>query len=88
MQPMSEPITKRTLRERLGLKSDAELAAYYQITRAAVAQWGEEDPVPELRLFQAMKRDPMAFKEILHASGALPPVEPAADASEPLARAG
>lgn len=80
MHPMSEPISKKNLRERLRLNTDADLAGYFRISRAAVAQWGEDDPVPELRLFQAMKRDPAAFPEFLGT--------PAESASEPLARVG
>lgn len=60
---MSLTLTKRELRDRLGLKSDAALAAYFPVTRAAVAQWGEEEPVPVRRLMEAVIRNPEAFPE-------------------------
>jgi DNA-binding transcriptional regulator YiaG len=82
MQPMSPPITKKILRDRLGIKTDADLAGYFQITRAAIAQWGEDDPVPELRLFQAIKRNPSAFPEYM---GGVAMVH---ETTEPLARVG
>ena len=59
---MSNPISKRDLRDKLGLKTDADLAAFFGITRAAVAQWEEEEPVPELRYLQAQAKQPGAFE--------------------------
>ncbi|MEJ2790109.1 MULTISPECIES: hypothetical protein [unclassified Pseudoxanthomonas] len=42
-------LTKKFVRERLGLESDAALARMFNVSRAAVAQWGEDDPLPEPR---------------------------------------
>jgi DNA-binding transcriptional regulator YiaG len=69
---MSTRLTNAQLRERLEL-SDAGLADFFGITRAAVAQWGDDDPVPELREMQAMQRKPELFQP--------PPAEAAAPAS-------
>jgi hypothetical protein len=69
---MSNPLSKRSLRETLGFKTDAELARFFEITGAAVAQWPEDRPVPPLRLLQAQLKKPEAFTE----------------SSEPLAKAG
>lgn len=59
---MSNPISKRALREKLGLKTDSDLAGFFGISRAAVAQWEEDAPVPELRYLQAVAKDPQAFQ--------------------------
>ncbi len=60
---METTITKRQLRERLGLKNDAALADFLEITRSAVYQWDEDSAVPELRVLQAFRRRPAAFPE-------------------------
>lgn len=59
---MLNPISKRALREKLGLESDADLARFYGISSAAVAQWKEDEPVPELRYLQAVAKQPQAFE--------------------------
>lgn len=58
---MSYQITKKDLRRLLGLDTDAELARYYGISRSSVSEWGDDDPVPELRVLQAMQRNPEKF---------------------------
>lgn len=65
---MTETISKSALRERLGLKTDSELAAFYGISRAAVAQWPEDGVVPERRVLQAVLKRPDAFPD--HTMGA------------------
>jgi hypothetical protein len=47
-------ISKRELRAALGVETDAEVAAFYDISPAAVSQWGEDAPIPELRQLQAL----------------------------------
>ncbi len=59
---MKSQITKRQLRSLLGLKNDAALAKYFPVSTAAVAQWSEDEPVPERRLLQAITRNPEAFE--------------------------
>jgi hypothetical protein len=54
-------ISKRELRAALGVETDAEVAAFYDISPAAVSQWGEDAPIPELRQLQAGQREPDRF---------------------------
>lgn len=49
---MNVEITKRLARQLLGAKNDAELARLFQISDAAVSQWGEDKPIPEKRQLQ------------------------------------
>jgi DNA-binding XRE family transcriptional regulator len=83
---MSYRLTKVQLRAALK-KTDAELADYFGITRAAVAQWGEDDPIPELRQLQVETRNPELFVAAesiaspqLQAAGAIPPAAGGGDA--------
>ena len=71
---METRITKKQLREALDA-TDAALAEFFGITRAAVAQWPDDEPIPELRQMQAMKRRPDLF-----AQPAEQPDQPAAQA--------
>ena len=57
---MSTQFTKAQLRTALEV-TDAGLADFFGITRAAVAQWPEEEPIPELRQLQARQRRPDLF---------------------------
>jgi hypothetical protein len=54
-------ISKRELRAALGVETDAEVAAFFDISPAAVSQWGEDAPIPELRQLQALQREPDRF---------------------------
>lgn len=55
-------ITKRQLREALGPKTrDVTIASFFGITQAAVSQWGEDDPIPEMRALQAIQKRPDLF---------------------------
>jgi hypothetical protein len=55
-------ITKRTLRTALGPGTrDVAIADFFGITQAAVSQWGEDDPIPEMRALQAMHKRPDLF---------------------------
>lgn len=42
-------LTKKFVREQLGLENDAALARLFKVSRAAVAQWEEDKPLPETR---------------------------------------
>lgn len=59
---MSKRLTKADLRKVLGT-TDAGVADFFEITRAAVAQWGEDDPIPELRQLQAERKRPDLFAD-------------------------
>ncbi|MEO6103126.1 MAG: hypothetical protein ABIP44_05740 [Pseudoxanthomonas sp.] len=69
---MSKPLTKKSFKNALGIGTDAEVASFFQISAAAVSQWGEEDPIPEKRQLQATLRRPDLFGNV----------------AEPMARAG
>lgn len=62
---MSQTISKKALRERLGIQTDAELARFFGISRSAVYQWPEDEELPELRVLQAFRKRPDAFPEFL-----------------------
>lgn len=68
-------ITKRELRTRLGFEYDSELAAFFQISAAAVSAWDENSPVPERRALQAALKHP----ELIAPDGSAP----ANDAEDP-----
>lgn len=53
-------ITKAQLREKLG-KTDAELARMFDITRSAVAQWRDDEPIPQPRQWQLQALRPELF---------------------------
>lgn len=65
---MDNAITKKALRQRLGVKNDAELARFFKITRSSVSEWGEDSAVPEKRILQAVCKKPSAFPEFLEAA--------------------
>jgi len=54
-------ITKRQIKESLGLATDVEVAAFFGTSKQAVGAWGDEDPIPEGRQWQAMALRPDIF---------------------------
>lgn len=54
-------MTKREIREALGFTMDKELAEFFGIGKAAVSAWGEDEPIPAGRVYQAMVLKPAAF---------------------------
>jgi hypothetical protein len=56
-------ITKSTLRRKLNFRYDKELADFFGITQGALAQWGENDPIPKQREWQAKALRPDLFKK-------------------------
>ncbi len=48
--------TKREVRKALGFHLDAELADLFQISRAAIAQWPEDAPIPNQRWLELQLR--------------------------------
>ena len=56
-------LTKRQFRDRLGFKTDAAIAKYFDISGAAVAQWGEDDFIPAMRQLLAERESPELFAE-------------------------
>lgn len=55
-------MTKAQLRERLGL-TDSQLADLFGITRSAVSQWPDEEPIPQPRQWQLRVLRPELFKQ-------------------------
>ncbi len=55
---MTQPLTKHEVRTALGFDTDADLAELFGISRAAVAQWERDKPIPELRWLQLQRLRP------------------------------
>lgn len=58
---MNLSITKRQVRDALGQGSDASVARFFEISTAAVAQWGLDSPIPARRALQAVVKRPDLF---------------------------
>ena len=54
-------MTKRAVKEALGIETDAELARFFDIGRWAVGQWPDDKPIPEGRQWQARALRPDLF---------------------------
>lgn len=54
-------MTKAEVRTALGFTLDKELAEFFGVGKAAVSQWGESDPLPEVRQWQARAKRPDLF---------------------------
>jgi hypothetical protein len=63
---MDQTITKRRARELLRAKNDAELARLFDISDAAVSQWGEDKPIPPLRQLQIAARQVRPLRRRSH----------------------
>lgn len=55
------PITKDTLRRKLKVRRDKEIALFFGISPAAVSLWKEGEPIPEARQNQAKVLRPDLF---------------------------
>lgn len=56
-------ITKRKIKESLGLKTDVEVAAFFGTSKQAVGAWGDDESLPEGRQWQAIALRPDVFGE-------------------------
>jgi len=54
-------LTKRTTREALGFATDRQLADFFGTSKQAVSAWGEDEPLPEGRQWQARALRPDLF---------------------------
>lgn len=54
-------ITKRQLRERLNVETEAAIAGFFGISASAVSQWDEDAPIPYLRQLEAERKRPDLF---------------------------
>lgn len=58
----SQPMTKTEFRAALGKdSSDADVARFFGISAAAVCQWPDDRPIPELRWLKAITTRPDLF---------------------------
>jgi hypothetical protein len=55
-------MTKRSVKQHLGVESDAELARIFNIGRWAVGQWPDDEPIPEARQWELKARFPRQFQ--------------------------
>lgn len=56
-------ITKPQLKDRLGFTTDVQLAEFFATTKQAISQWGDDDPIPEGRQWQARALRPDVIPE-------------------------
>lgn len=56
-------ITKRQIKEALGLATDVEVAAFFGTSKQAVGAWGDDDAIPDGRKWQAIALRPDVFGE-------------------------
>lgn len=54
-------MTKREVKNALGIQTDADLARLFGIGRWAVGQWPEDQPIPEGRQWQLRAKRPDLF---------------------------
>lgn len=73
-------ITKRQIKEALGLGTDVEVAAFFGTSKQAVGAWGDDDAIPDGRKWQAIALRPDIFGES--------PAQPAEQGAEPMKQVG
>lgn len=54
-------MTKRAVKAALDIKTDAELARFFEIGRAAVGFWQDDQPIPDARQWELRARRPDLF---------------------------
>jgi hypothetical protein len=54
-------MTKRAVKAALNIKTDADLARFFNIGRAAVGFWNEDAPIPDARIWELRARMPELF---------------------------
>ena len=54
-------ITKRHIKESLGLTTDVQVAEFFGTTKQAVGAWGDDEALPEGRQWQAIALRPGVF---------------------------
>ena len=61
-------MTKASVKAALGVGTDAELARFFAISRSAVHQWAEDEPIPDLRQYELQHKRPDLFVVVLKES--------------------
>lgn len=56
-------MTKRAVKEALGIPRDTDLARFFGTTKQAVSRWSEDEPIPEGRQWQVRAKRPDLFSE-------------------------
>lgn len=56
-------ITKRQIKAALGLTTDVEVATFFNTSKQAVGAWGDDEPIPEGRQWQAIALRPGVFDD-------------------------
>lgn len=54
-------MTKASVKTALGMKTDADLARFFSITRAAANLWKDNQPIPALRQYELREKRPDLF---------------------------
>lgn len=54
-------ITKQQVKALLGMTTDVEVANFFHTSKQAVGAWGDDDPIPEGRQWQAIALRPDVF---------------------------
>ena len=62
-------MTKREIREALGLPTDTALADFFGVTKAAVSLWPDAEPIPSGRQWQLRALRPDLFEKPSKSSG-------------------
>lgn len=62
-------ITKRQIKDSLGLTTDVQVAAFFGTTKQAVGAWGEDESIPDGRMWQAIALRPDVFGPAPAAAG-------------------
>lgn len=58
-------LTKTSLKRALGVKTDADLARFFNCRRSAVNQWPADKPIPKGRQWEVQVRRPDLFVRVL-----------------------
>lgn len=58
-------MTKASVKAALGIKTEAELARFFDIRRQAVYQWKDDRPIPALRQYELREKRPDLFVVVL-----------------------
>ena len=58
-------MTKASVKSALGTKTDADLARFFDISRAAVNLWKDDEPIPALRQYELREKRPDLFVVVL-----------------------
>ncbi|WMJ68647.1 Cro/CI family transcriptional regulator [Stenotrophomonas sp. 24(2023)] len=53
--------SKYYVRDRLGLRTDSDLAKLFGVSRSAVSQWPKNKAIPQLRRYMLQQKYPVLF---------------------------